>query len=184
MLLVDLVTEVAVEQRRETERLVAEELRADHRVDQIRDREAEVAVEDAQVVVGAVQDLRDAAIRQNLAELRQIELTQRIDDQVLARNRHLDEAHLVEVRMQRISLGVERDDRLRGNAGHGGIESLLGVDEDHSTRSRSPIETSLSLNARRSNCSVAARTRTSSCSSDMLSRSATSSAAGTRISRL
>src|SRR5258706_516118 len=173
MFLVDLVAEVAIEQRRQAEGLVAEQLRADHRVDQIGDRVSEVAVEDAQVVVRPVQDLGDAAVRQNLSELRQIEFAQRIDDQVLAREGHLDEADFVEVRMQRIGLGVEGDDRLRGHAGHGGVEVLLVVDEDHSTSSLNPIDTSLSLKARRSNWADAARMRTSSCSSDMLSRRST-----------
>ena len=45
--LVELEREVALEQRREADRLVSEELRADHRVDEVRRREAEVAVEDA-----------------------------------------------------------------------------------------------------------------------------------------
>ena len=174
---------MAFEQRRQSECLVAEKLRTDHRVDQVRDGEAEVAIENAQVVVGAVQDLGDVAIGEDLAELRQIEFAERIDDQILARNRHLNQADFVEVRMQRVGLGIERDDRLRGHAVHRGIEVVLVVDEDHSASSRNPIETSFSLNACRSKASVAASARTSSRSSDMLSSSATSSADGTRISR-
>ena len=56
--LVQLQAEMAVEQRRQPEPLVAEELRADRGVDEVAHREAEVAVQDAQVVVAAVEDLR------------------------------------------------------------------------------------------------------------------------------
>jgi len=62
--------------------------------------------------------------------------------------------------MQRVRLGVQRDHRLRGDTGHGGVEVLLVVDEDHSASSRNPIDTNFSLNARRSKASVAASART------------------------
>jgi hypothetical protein len=78
--------EVPLQQRRQADGLVAEELRANHRVDQIHRREAEVAVEDAQVVVGAVQDLGDAAVRQHRAEAGEVEPPQRVDDEVLPRH--------------------------------------------------------------------------------------------------
>ena len=40
--------------------------------------------------------------------------------------------------MQRIGLGVERDDRLRGHARHRGVEGLLVVDELHSDQLPQP----------------------------------------------
>ena len=60
--------EVSLQQRSEAECFVAEKLRADHGVDEIRDREAEVAMQNAQVVVGAVQHFDDRAIRQDFSE--------------------------------------------------------------------------------------------------------------------
>ena len=129
----------------EAERLVSEELRGDGCVDQIRCRETEVAIENAQVVVRAVKHLRDVGVRQQLTKEGQIQLSQRIDDEIFFGNGDLDKAHLIEVRMQRIGFGIHRNDRLSGDTLHGPIERLLCVDPDHNTNSCKPIEVSFLL---------------------------------------
>ena len=125
MSLVQLHGEVPLQQRREAERLVAEELRADGGVDQVRDDEPEVAVEDAEVVVAAVQHLRDRRIAEELAERVEANAAERIDDEVLSPRRHLNEADLVEVRVQRIGLGIDRDLRIGRHALHRVLERRL-----------------------------------------------------------
>ena len=147
MRLVHLQAEVAVEQRGQSECLVAEELGGDHRIDEVCGGEAEVAIEDAQVVVGTVQDLRDGRIGQHVAEPFQVHSGQRIDHQILAAGRDLDQTHLIEIRVQRIRLRIDGDDRLRRDAVQRLIQWLLLIDPDHelTTNCGKPIETRRSL---------------------------------------
>src|SRR5439155_23612473 len=100
--LVDAEREVALQQRGQSDRLVSQKLRANHRVDQVGRDELEIAIEDAQIVIGAMQHFRDALIRENGSKRRKIEIAQRIDDQVFPGDGDLNQAHLIEIRMERI----------------------------------------------------------------------------------
>ena len=68
---------------------------------------------------------------EDLAEARQVELAQRIDDEIVAGNGDLDQADLVEVRMQRVGLGVDGDDAVLRDALHGIVEKRLFIDPNH-----------------------------------------------------
>ena len=105
----------------------------------LRDREAEVAVEDAQVVVGAVQDLRDRRIGEHVAEAR--------------RDRSCASGSMTSPRPESrsgsgrpcrstsaaIGLGVDGDDRLGGGSrSMAASKRCLLVDPDHSGMTRAP----------------------------------------------
>jgi hypothetical protein len=61
-------------------------LRGHGGIDEIAHGEREIAVQDAQVVIAAMEDLQDVRIAEELAETCQIHFHQRIDDEVLLRN--------------------------------------------------------------------------------------------------
>ena len=89
---------------------VSEELRADGGVDEVAHDEAEIAIEDAQVVIAAVEDLDDAADRR--ASRRSAPGRRFASGSTMKSSsgtRDLDQADLVEVRMQRVGLGVDGD---------------------------------------------------------------------------
>src|SRR5205823_129825 len=92
-------------------------------------------------------------VAEEVAEAAEVELAQRIDDEVLAGNGYLDEADLVEVGVQGVGLGVDRDDAALRDALQGAVELGLLVDPDHSatTSSRNPIDDNFRLYATRSN---------------------------------
>ena len=78
-----------------------------------------------------MQDFGDVAVGEEVAEARQVELPQRVDDEVFAGNGDLDEADFVEVGVQRVGLGVDGDDAVPRDALQGAVELGLLVDPDH-----------------------------------------------------
>ena len=83
--LVQLHAEVPIEQRGQSQTFISEELRTDGCIDEIADRETEVAMQDAQVIIAAVEDLRHLGVRENLPESLQVDGPQRVDDEIFIR---------------------------------------------------------------------------------------------------
>ena len=103
--------EVALDERGEAEFRNAAEARGDHGVeDAFRCRKADAA-EQAQIVVGAVNNEllavegREKGIERKAGE--------RIDQQVVSGNADLDEAELLEVAVEAVRLGIDGDARVR-----------------------------------------------------------------------
>ncbi len=92
-----------------------------------------------------MKDLRDFRVGEDLTERRHFDLCQRIDDVVFARNRDLDQADLVEVRVQRVGFRVDGDRRLRGDGIEHRVERLLSVDPLHIVCDARPIAVTFSL---------------------------------------
>src|SRR6185369_6916491 len=133
--------------------------------------------------VAAVEDLADLRIREELAEARDVDLGQRIDDEVFLAGRDLDEADLVEVRVQRIGLGVGGDHRLHREAIDHLVERRLFCDPLHSatTIPGRPMEISFSLYPCRSKATSAVSDCSPASSPASASSRAKSSGAGTLI---
>ena len=101
-------------ERREADGRVAEELSRHHRVEEIRELEGAVALQHEQVVLGGVEDLADLLRREDRRERRQLGRTaqrERIDQVDAATRADLHQTGLVEVVIEGIGLGIDRDDR-------------------------------------------------------------------------
>ena len=106
-------SEILLHQRREAELAQTEQPRRDHGVENFARLEPERAPEKAQIEVHSLQD--NFLLREHRAERLEIDARERIDQEILLRKGELNEAKLLEVAVQTVRLGVDRDaiDRLR-----------------------------------------------------------------------
>ena len=85
----------------------AQQLRRDHGVEHLAaGPEALPRAQQAQVVVGAVQD--QPLVRQDFDETAEVQLRQRIDDEVRVSDGELDQADLLRVVVQAVGFGIQR----------------------------------------------------------------------------
>ena len=110
---------VLLQERGQSHRRLAGELRRDARVEQGPRPEAVVPVEDAQVVVGIVEDLLDPGVREELADRRQIGDRERVDDGGGGGARQLDQEDAVTIAMKARRFGVGGHERLAAERGDG-----------------------------------------------------------------
>ena len=105
--LVERDAEPSREERREADLLLPEKLRGEHRVEDLARVEAVPAREEPQVVVGAVQE--EAPVRKEAEEGSEVESGERIDEPRRAGPCELQETDLLEIVVEGVGLGVERD---------------------------------------------------------------------------
>ncbi len=106
---------MALAQRGQPDGGVAEQLGADHGVEQVREAEAAVALEHEDVVLGGVEDLADLRGGEHRPERREIRRAlhgQRVDQEGPVLGADLHQADLVEVVIEAVGLGIDGDDRL------------------------------------------------------------------------
>ncbi len=122
------------EERGEADLLLADELRRDHRVEERRRAEAVAAEEQAQVVVGPVQEERPR--REPREERREVDAGERVHEERVGAEADLHEAYLFVVVVEGIGLRVERDGRagLRVEAGEEAGERRLGLRDGERAR--------------------------------------------------
>jgi hypothetical protein len=137
-------------------RRIAEQLRRDHRVEQIRELEPAVALEHEDVVLGGVEDLADLRRREHGPEWRELggaAERDRIDQVDLPARADLDQAGLVEVVVEAVGLGVDGDHLLAEQVVRERIEIRSGLDQfvvRHSfPQSHPPIGTRIVVSATR-----------------------------------
>ncbi|MEO7724581.1 MAG: hypothetical protein ABIU29_07825, partial [Chthoniobacterales bacterium] len=91
----------------EAEFLQAKHARSDHGIENLSHRQIEGAPEQTQIEVHSLQD--NFAFSQRGAERLEIELGEGIDQDILPVESKLDEAQLLEVAVQTVGFGVDRD---------------------------------------------------------------------------
>jgi hypothetical protein len=109
MLLVELYTEEALEQRGEAERANTEELRGDARVEDVGDLPAVVLMEEPQVVVSVVEDDFDRARFEKAPEALRDTDRERIEDRTRFTRRELEQVDPVDEPVEARPFGIERD---------------------------------------------------------------------------
>ena len=99
--------EILLHESGETEFLQAEHAGRDHGVENFAHRKIEGAPEQAQIEIHSLQN--DLALGQRGAERLEIELGEGIDQDILAIESELDQAQLLEIAVQTVGLGIDRD---------------------------------------------------------------------------
>ncbi len=123
---------IFLEQGREADRGFAHQLRRDPRVEQVLGMEAVIAVENAQIVVGVVEDLLDLRIGQQRTDGAEVRDGERVDDGRLRAGRELDQIDAVAIAMEARRFGVRRDQRRAAEPGdhirerRGGLDEMVG----------------------------------------------------------
>ena len=117
---------------RQAHRRITEQLRGDHRVEQIRELERAVALEHEDVVLGRVEDLADLGRREHGRERRELRGAaerERIDQVDLLARPDLHQAGLVEVVVEAVRLGIDGDHLLAEQVVRERIEIRSGLDQ-------------------------------------------------------
>jgi predicted PurR-regulated permease PerM len=117
MLLVDLEAEVALEQRREAERLEPEQLRGDAGVEDVSHVPAVILLEKAEVVIGVVKYHLDGRVFEQFSHSGGRADGQWVDDGGLLACRELKQVDSIDEAMEARSFGIEREDAGIGNRG-------------------------------------------------------------------
>ena len=130
VLLVQKDPELLFEQGSEAGLLLAEQLRHDLGVLETGNPNSIISIEDPDVVVRAVHQNRHSWIAHHLPKRPKIARLdgQRIDHHMMTVRAHLDQTHLVEVRMHRVGLGVESNPARDGAPVGGLTQTHRGVD--------------------------------------------------------
>ena len=105
----DIDAQQVQQQRSQTHALLPQEPRRDVRVEQVGEGQAPIAVEPANIVVGAVEQLHDAGVRHHRPQRREIDKRQRVQQVRRLRRRHLHQAHPLWVVVHAVRLGVDGD---------------------------------------------------------------------------
>ena len=120
--------ELLREQVVQAELLQAQRLRSSMRVEDAPERESVIALHAEHVVLRGVQDALAARIREQ-GEKRRDRQGQGIDRPIGVGRRDLQEADLLEVRVESVALGIEADAGAAGDIVHAGGELFRLVDE-------------------------------------------------------
>jgi hypothetical protein len=108
VLLVQFHVEELLEQRRQPERLDAEQLRRDPRVEDVVDVPAVVLMQQSQIVVGVVEHNFDPGILENCSEPRRSANRKGIDHRAPLTRRDLQEVDPIDEPVEVRTLGIER----------------------------------------------------------------------------
>ena len=125
----DADAEEVFEERREAEAFESGEAGGDGGVVAVDEGESEVAVEAAEVVVAAVQDLLDAGVAEGAAQSAVVEVGERVHQVGLGAVGELDEADLLRVAVAAVGLRVDGERGGGREGGDGGVQAALGVNE-------------------------------------------------------
>src|SRR5438105_4865528 len=101
--------EVLLQQRRKTERLDAEQLRRNTRVENFGDVPAVILMQQPQVVIGVVKNYLDTIALKQLAQFRRRSDRKWIDDRASLARGNLEQVDAIEKAMEAGTLGVERE---------------------------------------------------------------------------
>jgi len=108
-LLVEMHTDVLVEQRSQPDGGLAQQLRGDPGVEDALRMKAAITIEQSEVVVRVVEDHLDAGIIEDRPESREVAHRQRIDDARLTSGRELDEVDPIDEAVEARGLRVHSD---------------------------------------------------------------------------
>ena len=124
MFLVELEPEILLEQRRQSERLDAKQLRRHSRVEQMRDTPPVILMQQTQIVVGIVQHHLDIAIFEQCAEFLGRTDRQWIDHRFVVFGGKLQQVDSIDEAMEARTFCIERE---RAHAGESGQKAINGV---------------------------------------------------------
>src|SRR5438067_1186194 len=128
MFFVELYSEELIEQRREPERLEAEQLGCDARIEDVSCVPAVILVQQSQVVVGVVEHDLDGWILEHLAESGGCADGKWIDDRAPLTRGDLEEIDSIDESVEARAFGVERDLAYAGNVVEEELDLVWSVD--------------------------------------------------------